>query len=206
MKIHEIDPLLVEVPIPIQTPRLLIRPPQEGDGAALFEAKAASWPELQSWMPWAQDKERHSAERDEIMCRRKHAEFLLRDDLMMLVFDRDRLELIASTGLHRMNWRTRLFEIGFWVRSDQARKGIATEITNALVRFAFGALSANKIYICHDKENAASARVIEKLGFALEGESSVHGELNGTIRTRCHYGRYGLDGLPNLDVTWPMQA
>lgn len=204
MKIQEVDPLLVEVPVPIQTPRLLIRPPQKGDGAALFEAKAASWPELQSWMPWAQDKDEHSVERDEIMCRRKHAEFLLRNDLMMLVFDRHTLELLASSGLHRMNWRTRLFEIGFWVRSDRTRIGIATELTNALIRFGFAALSANKIYICHDKENIASARVIDKLGFKPEGESRVHGELNGIIRTRCHYGRYNAECLPELDVSWPM--
>ena len=201
-KIHEIDPVLVDVPMPILTPRLLIRPPQAGDGQALFEAKSKSWSELKTWMPWAQNPEEHNVEKDEIMCRQKYAAYLLREDLMMFAFDRQKGILLAGTGLHRMDWKARIFEIGYWVRSDETGKGIASELTNALLRYAFGQLSANRVYIAHDPENGASRRVIEKLGFIKEGESKIDSILNDHLRGTCHYARYDLDGLPDLDVQW----
>lgn len=201
--LHDIDPVLVDVPVPIYTDRLMLRPPQKGDGAALSEAKRASWPELTTWMPWATgDVADISEETDEIMCRTQQAKYLLREDLMMFAFIRETGKLIAGTGLHRMNWRARLFEIGYWVRSDETGKGYATELTNALTRYAFDVLSANRVYICHDTDNGASRRVIEKLGFKKEGEthnSDVRGDrLSGT----CHYARYDTDDLPKINLTW----
>ncbi len=201
-ELYDVDPVMVDVPMPIVTPRLLIRPPQKGDGQDLFDAKSASWSELTKWMPWAENPEEHSADKDEIMCRQKYAAYLLREDLMMFAFDRATEKLVASSGLHRMDWRARTFEIGYWVRSDETRKGYATEVTNALLHYAFNQLAANRVYICHDSENNGSRRVIEKLGFEKEGESRKSDVRGDRLAGTCHYARYDLDGLPDLNVKW----
>lgn len=201
-EIYDIDPVMVDVPMPITTTRLIIRPPQAGDGQALFDAKSASWDDLIKWMPWAQNPEEHSAAKDEIMCRTQYAKYLLREDLMMFAFDRKNDKLVASSGLHRMDWRARIFEIGYWVRSDETGKGYATEVTNALLHYAFNQLAANRVYICHDTENAASRRVIEKLGFVKEGETRKSDIRGDRLAGTCHYARYDLDGLPDLDISW----
>jgi ribosomal-protein-alanine N-acetyltransferase len=56
------------------------------------------------------------------------------------------------------------------LRSDQWGNGYATEAGQALVRFAFEELDLPILYAgCHP-ENAASRRVLEKLGMHFEGE------------------------------------
>jgi hypothetical protein len=46
-------PILLEIPFPITTERLLLRPPRPGDGAELNAAIVESIDELSRWMPWA---------------------------------------------------------------------------------------------------------------------------------------------------------
>ena len=206
-KIYDIDPVLVDVPMPILTPRLLLRPPQAGDGVALYEAKCASWPDLTKWMEWAAKPEEHSVEKDEIMCRQKQAAYILREDMMLFAFERDSGRLVASTGLHDPNWKMRIFEIGYWVRSDKTRKGYATELTNALLRYAFEALCANVVKIGHAKGNHASRRVVEKLGFQHHAERKFGHIIPGDIISPDSvYIRENLDDLPPLDVTWGGEA
>ncbi|MAS87290.1 MAG: GNAT family N-acetyltransferase [Micavibrio sp.] len=202
-KIHTINPILVDVPMPITTDRLIIRPTQAGDGKAISEAKRESWKELQQWMEWAQgDVSKVSDEADEILMREKAAEFLKRDELMLLAFDKASGKLVASTGLHRIKWNIRRFEIGYWVRSSETGKGIASEITNALTRYAFGALAANSVYIGHAEGNYASQRVIEKLGFVKEGHTKMDSTAGPRITNSLHYARYNTDGLPDLDISY----
>ena len=51
-----LNPVLIDVPMPIRTPRLLIRPKQVGDGASTFAAVAETWDELHKWMRWAENE------------------------------------------------------------------------------------------------------------------------------------------------------
>ncbi len=48
-------PILTDIPMPIHTPRLLIRNVLPGDGDAIYEAKKDSWDELTKWMPWTKE-------------------------------------------------------------------------------------------------------------------------------------------------------
>lgn len=193
--------LLINIPMPIETPRLILRNVLPGDGAAMFEAKAESMDELKLWMPWA--KELGSVDDSEIVARKAYADFILRTDIMMLGFEKNSGKLIVSTGLHRFDWDRRHFEIGYWVRTSESGKGYATETANALTRYAFKALNARKVLIHHAGGNDGSRRVIEKLGF--EGEGILRGESflpDGSIVDHYHYGRFDIEGLPELDVKW----
>ena len=49
-----INPTLLNLPMPITTPRLILRPPQVGDGAIVHAAILESFDELHRFMPWAQ--------------------------------------------------------------------------------------------------------------------------------------------------------
>ncbi len=195
------DPLLIDVPMPIVTPRLILRPPQAGDGALVHEAKLETWEQLNKWMVWA--KEKPALEEDEALCRKAQAQFILREDMMLFGFCRETGRFITGTGLHRFDWKTRVFEIGYWVRRSAQGKGYASESTNALIRYAFGALNANKVKICHDANNDESRRVIEKLGLEKEGVFKNESQLNdGALYDRHWYGRLNAEGLPPLDVSW----
>ncbi len=195
------NPILIDIPMPIVTPRLTIRPPQAGDGAAMFKNKLDTFKELNKWMPWA--KELGTVEQSEITAREAAAKFQNRTDIMLLGFLKGGGELAVSTGLHRMDWDLRTFEIGYYVATPHAGKGLATESTNALIRYAFNALAATKVSICHAAGNDASARVIEKLGFEKEGIFKRDARLNdGTITDHHWYARFDDNNLPELKVTW----
>lgn len=195
------DKILIDIPFPIKTPRLILRPPQAGDGAAIHAAKQKSFAELHKWMPWA--KESGSVEDTEIVARNAHAKFLTREDIMILGFAKDSGEMIVSSGLHRMDWDLRIFEIGYWVSTPHTGQGYATETAHALIRYAFGALSASKVTICYVEGNQASKRVIEKLGFEKEGTFRRESLLNdGTVTDKHWYARFDANGLPKLETTW----
>ena len=187
-----LDPLLIEVPQRISTSRLILRCPRPGDGDALNEAECETLVELIPWMPWARSV-RTPAE-SEIYCRRSQARFLLREDLPMLIFERiasagglpdTEGRLLGSTGLHRMDWEVRRFEVGYWRRAGQQGRGIITEAVLAMTQMAFDQLGARRVEIRMDNDNTASARVAERAGFAFEGllrQDSItpRGELRDT--------------------------
>ena len=164
------DPLLIEVPMRVETERLILRCPQPGDGPAIHQAEHESLDELRPWMPWAHTPK--SPDESEAYCRRMHAKFILREDLVMFAFERDAAgvegRFVAGTGLHRIDWGVRRFEIGYWRRTGCGGQGFVTEATEALARLAFDRLDARRVELRMDDANAASWKVAERAGFTLE--------------------------------------
>ncbi len=197
-------PILIELPTPILTPRLILRPPMAGDGKAVHEATVESMTELKLWMRFA--REESSVEKAEVNARIALSKFILREDLRMLFFDRNTGSLIGSTGLHHCNWDYRTFMIGYWVRTSCAGKGYVTEAAHALTRYAFDELKATRVEIRCNASNLKSRGIPERLGFELEAilkneDTLAHPEI--TCRDHAYYARTSIEGLPALDVSWP---
>ena len=165
------DLLLIDVPERIATERFILRCPQPGDGAAINAAICATMDELRPWMPWAQAAP--LLDESEAYCRRNHARFRLREDLPFFIFERepDGREgvLVGATGLHRIDWAVRRFEVGYWRRTGLQGHGIVTEAVRALSRMAFDALEARRVEVRMDDGNEASRKVAERAGFTFEG-------------------------------------
>jgi RimJ/RimL family protein N-acetyltransferase len=60
-------------------------------------------------------------------------------------------------------------EIGWAIAADRQGRGYATEAASALLAFAFGPLACHRVIATCQPENAASWRVMEKLGMRREG-------------------------------------
>lgn len=196
-----IDPTLIDIPMPITTPRLTIRNVLPGDGAAMQEIREETWDDLCKWMPWTNSGLGDISASEKVI-RENHAKFILREDMMMTALTHEG-RMVSLCGLHRFDWNFRRFEIGYYVRSSEQGKGYATEIANALTRFAFGALDARRVEICAATSNAASRRVIEKLGFELESLRQADALLpDGRVTGHAEYVRYNTDNLPALAVSW----
>ena len=133
------EPLLEFVPDRITTPRLIIRSALGSDAGALNAAVLESMAALRPYVPWA--KAEPSLMQSEADCRRMQAKFLLREDLTMLIFERDaegrELGFVGGTGLHRIDWEVRRFEVGYWCRSSRVGQGFVGEAVEALTRCAF---------------------------------------------------------------------
>jgi RimJ/RimL family protein N-acetyltransferase len=104
-----------------------------------------------------------------IPIRRSRLQFLDRTDLRLLLILKETGQLIGSSGLHRIDWQARRFEIGYWVRTAFGNQGYISEAIEAITIYAVHELHANRIEIRCDRRNALSARVAERQGFTLEG-------------------------------------
>lgn len=60
-------------------------------------------------------------------------------------------------------------QIGYWVAEDFAGRGIIPTAVALAADFCFRELRLHRVEICIRPENAASLRVVEKLGFRYEG-------------------------------------
>ena len=198
----DFQPILLDLPLPIMTPRLMIRPVMPGDGAATHEAIQETHDQLFRWMLWAQQAV-EPPETTEANIRDAYAKFILRKDFRMNGFERDSERLVVCSGLHRPDWKIGRFEIGYWVRKSAQGQGYAAEIANALARYAFSVLMARRVEIRHAEGNLASQATIRKLGFAYEGvRRQGIGLPDGSIVDEYHYALLSPDPLPPLEVTW----
>lgn len=187
------DPLLLDLPSSIQTPRLLMRTPREGDGAALHEAVLESLDDLRRFpgaVPWAHEEQTPSSA--ELHCRSAHADFIARRQLAFLLFDRLDGTLVGSAGLFRPDWSVPRMEIGYWVRSSRVGEGLITEAAGALTTYAFNRLEAARIEMTIDERNVASRRVAERCGYVLEGVLRHNRRDQGSLRSTCMYARCWL--------------
>jgi RimJ/RimL family protein N-acetyltransferase len=198
-----LDPVLIDVPMPIRTPRLLLRPKQVGDGAITSAAVNETWEELHRWMRWAENPADFSVEAMEIRNRRVMASFLLRDGIELVGIETATGSTVIWCGLHDIDWQGRQCDTGFWVRKSAQGRGFATEATNALVRYAFGALGMRRIGLTHSAGNEPSRRIAERLGFSFEGIQKGANVLpGGNYADRYCYARFDAAGLPELEVRW----
>jgi len=161
------DPILVDMPEALTTDRTVVRCYRPGDGEEVFAAVQESLEHILPWMPWGPGHK--TVDDSETLVRRWHARWHLREDLPFGIFDRETGKFIGGTGLHRIDWNVRSFEIGYWVRKSAAGKGYVTESTIALTRLAFDTLGANRVFIRCVSENTKSEAVARRAGFVFEG-------------------------------------
>ncbi len=165
------EPLLEDVAERIETERLILRVARGDDAAALNAAVCESLDDLRDCMPWAQTAP--SLAQSNADCRRIQAKFLLREDLAMFMFarhaDGSEGDFVGGTGLHRISWIVRRFELGYWCRTSAQGKGYVTEAAQALTRFAFDQLRARRVEVRMDDSNERSWKVAQRAGFVFEG-------------------------------------
>ncbi len=77
-------------------------------------------------------------------------------------------------------------DIGWLVDPEYAGRGIATEAAGALLRLCFEELGLRRVTAAAFADNAASVRVMEKLGMRLEGRG---------VRQALHRERGWVDGV-----------
>jgi RimJ/RimL family protein N-acetyltransferase len=157
----------VTPPYRIETERLVIRCYEPGDAAALKEAVDSSLEHLRPWMPWVQFEPQTVAEKVELI-RGFRGRFDLDEDYVYAVFAReDESRLLGGSGLHRRA-DDRSLEVGYFIRADAIRQGLATEVTAVLTRVGFEHCGLDRVDVKVDPDNVPSLGVPRKLGFTEE--------------------------------------
>jgi RimJ/RimL family protein N-acetyltransferase/GNAT superfamily N-acetyltransferase len=177
-----------------RTRRLCIRGWTPADAPALKEAVDASRDQLRPWLPWADEPPSPVGPiADQLAAFAR--DFAAGAWWGYGLFPRDgdgcAPRVLGGLGVHRARHpdqppSTR--EIGYWLRTDATGCGYMTEAAGALADAALAEPGVLAVEIRVDPENAASARVPERLGFAL--------------RERRVGDRLGADGRPRDTLVW----
>lgn len=154
-------------PYRIETERLVIRCYEPADAPLLKESVDASIDHLRPFMPWARF-EPQTVEEKVGLIRTFRGWFDADENYIYGVFARDESKQVGGTGLHQRGGPGSL-EIGYWVRADAIRQGIATEVTAVLTRVGIELCGAQRIDLQIEPGNDASLGVANKLGFVHEG-------------------------------------
>ena len=78
-------------------------------------------------------------------------------------------------------------DIGYWIDQSQAGNGYTPEGVVLLLKFAFEELGLHRVQIAIVPRNAASRRVVEKLGLRDEGVAIRFLEINGAWEDHVRY-------------------
>ncbi|MFT3923561.1 MAG: GNAT family protein [Myxococcales bacterium] len=147
----------------IETERLSLRCLEPRDVYLVDEAILASLEHLRPWMSWAVHEPLTLEERLELL-RARRGHFDLGGDLYYGLFDKQKKRMLGGAGLSlRSDVDER--EVGYWIRPDVLRQGLATEAVAALVRVAFDIENLSCVDLRVAPHNLASAGLAEKLGF-----------------------------------------
>jgi len=175
---------VISLPTPIlRTARLRLRPFTEADTNAIF-ALQSNPRVLRYWdaPPW---REHAQAERFILRCKQMAQEGSgARLAIERTVDDK----FIGWCTL--MNWHAayRCAMLGYCLDELAWGQGFATEAAGALLQWAFNTLDLNRVQSEADTRNAASARVLEKLGFSSEGTLRENCIVDGEVSDSWVYG------------------
>lgn len=106
-------------------------------------------------------------------------------------------ELIGAIGLV-LNQVDRHGELGYWIGKPYWDNGYATEAARVIVQHAFGELRLHRIFAHHFSRNAASGRVMQKLGMKCEGYMREHRFKFGHYEDLVIYGMTSADYADHL--------
>jgi len=160
---------VIQAPIRIRTPRLLLVQPQRSDAVSIFQRYASdpavtrflSWPRHQS----LQDTQAFLDASDEQWARWPAGPYLIRA--------RDSAALLGGTGLEFKT--SDQAATGYVLAKDSWGRGFATEVLAAIVHLSRQLGVRRLSALCHP-EHRASLHVLEKCGFTRDDTENRQAE------------------------------
>ena len=98
-------------------------------------------------------------------------------------------EPIGSIAAGGKNDHIEMVHIGYCIGKKWWRQGITSEALQALVKFFFEEVKANRVESRHDPKNPNSGRVMEKCGLMYEG---THRDADWNNQGRCDSASYAI--------------
>jgi RimJ/RimL family protein N-acetyltransferase len=113
--------------------------------------------------------------------------------ITLAITRRDEPDRLLGTVSLRRHPRDRRAELGYWLAVPAWGQGLATEAVRALVDYGFRELGLARIHAQVIDGNAASTRVLEKLGMVREGVLRQHLRKDHRLHDLVVYGMLRAD-------------
>lgn len=180
----------------LRTSRVTLRPPVLGDFMQWAKLRETSRTFLAPWEPiWPPDDLTKVAFRRRI--RRYQREIRSGMGYPFLIFSPDGETLFGGLTLaHIQRGVTQSAVLGYWMGEPYAGKGLMTAAVRAAIEFAFETLHLNRVEAACLPHNAASIRLLEKVGFTREGYARKYLCIEGRWQDHILYGLVRSDPRP----------
>jgi ribosomal-protein-serine acetyltransferase len=143
-----------------------IRPYRLDDAQAIWTAARESLAQLQLWMPWCHAN--YSIEESRSWLAVQVPAFHQRTTFEFAITTDDGTYL-GGCGLNQIDALNQRANLGYWVRSSAAGRGVATAATRLTRDWGFANTDLMRIEVLVAVGNVASRRVAEKSGAVYEG-------------------------------------
>ncbi len=152
----------------LENDRLILQRFSKRDAQTLDEAIKVSLPDLNQWLPWARmdytQSDTTAFIRESIQAWKEERAW----DYSIRLKD-DPKRHLGNISFWTVSKLGKIAEIGYWIRSDQTKRGLCTEAMELLLAETFASMGYHKVVLRIAVGNDASDRVAEKLGFTREG-------------------------------------
>ncbi len=171
-------------PVTLSEGEVTLRPLRHGDAARWREVRRRNAQWLQEWeatLPHEAAAEGDSIPTFGMMVRRLRREARQGRTLPWVLGYQGRLAGQVTVG--GISWGSlRAGYIGYWIDREVAGRGIMPTAVAMACDHCFDVLRLHRIEVNIRPENAASLRVVEKLGLRREGERAQYLHINGAWR------------------------
>jgi len=188
----------------IETEHLLLRPPELGDEVPLNKLIRRSKESLKLWLPWAHDT-RISTTLQFVEHAVEQWDSSKQTKFPMVIFHKEDACLIGCSGFNeKSNPSVPFYEPGYWLDTRYTGRGLATEFTTALTRYAFGKLNAKRVQLSIQANNIQSINVAKRCGFELEAtlRNACVDTLTGEAADMSVFACFDTKNLPAHQAQW----
>jgi RimJ/RimL family protein N-acetyltransferase len=169
---------------PLETERLLLRPYEESDVDGFYAIR--SQPEVVRYL-YEEPLSLEQA-REKVTMLVGSRTFEAEDDwLAAAIVLRESGAYVGDVAFHWVSVQHRTGEVGFVLDPAHQGHGYAIEAARAIVDWGFGAFGLHRVIGRTEARNAASARVLEKLGMRLEAHLIENEWVKGEWQSELSY-------------------
>lgn len=120
------------------------------------------------YQPWGPNNESESKEYVKRIIEDSHAN--PRNRYVFAVEEQENNTVIGAGEINLRDIKNQKGDIAYIINPQYWGKGYATEVASYLLHFGFTKLNLHRIYATCDPRNAASSKVLEKIGMQYEGK------------------------------------
>ena len=169
--------------LPIETPRLRLRAARPEDAATLLEIYGDPRV-MRYWSsaPWTEMAQAHA------FIERENSGLESGAHLGLVIERIEDARVLGRCTLYDIHRENRRADIGYSLAASAWGQGYMDEALRALLRYGFERLELHRVEGDVDPRNAASLRVLERLGFQQEGLLRERWIVGGEVQDSAMYG------------------